>query len=240
MAVYITGDKHRDYDDVALFCKEHSTTKDDLLIVLGDNGVNYYGDKQGDYRVKRRLQKLPITFMMIRGNHDMRPTEAMGYQLTKVDSQSCCGWFLVQPEFPNLLFARDGAFYTVGDGKNVFVAGGAYSVDKYYRLLRDLHWFEDEQLSANEMDGAELLLEHGCRQYGIVDAILTHTCPYKYRPVDLFIPGLNQSNVDHTMEQWLDALESRYPYKKWYCGHWHTDRVVDKLRFMYHDIILFE
>ena len=39
--VYITGDKHGNYHDVAWFSSFNQTTKDDVLIILGDNGVNY-------------------------------------------------------------------------------------------------------------------------------------------------------------------------------------------------------
>lgn len=237
--IYVTGDKHRDFDSIVKFCNEVPTTKDDLMIILGDNGVNYYGDDRGDLRIKKRLQNLPITFMMIRGNHDKRPSESMGYREQLISTYNYDGYFLVQDAFPSLLFARDGAFYHLKQ-KNVFVAGGAYSVDKYYRLERGWHWFPDEQMTPDEMSQADRLLRFAADQNIHIDAIMTHTCPYKYRPVDLFLPGLDQSTVDDSMEQWLDTVESRFLYDRWYCGHWHTDRSVDKLRFLYQDFILFE
>ena len=56
----------------------------------------------------------------------------------------------------------------------------------------------------------------------------------------MFIKGIDQSKVDNTTEIFLDKVEEKLNYKKWYCGHYHTDKVVDKIRFMFNDIIMFE
>lgn len=39
-------------------------------------------------------------------------------------------------------------------------------------------------------------------------------------------------------EQWLDTIESRLHYERWYCGHYHTDKEIDKIRFMFQDYAL--
>ena len=43
MSIYITGDTHGDFRRVAAFCDKVKSTKDDVLIILGDAGINYYG-----------------------------------------------------------------------------------------------------------------------------------------------------------------------------------------------------
>lgn len=48
-----------------------------------------------------------------------------------------------EPEYPNILFAKDGEIYDF-DGKKAIAIGGAYSCDKEYRLLTGLPWFQDE------------------------------------------------------------------------------------------------
>ena len=235
--IYITGDTHRDYSSIAGFCECMQTTKDDLMIVLGDNGVNYYGNED-DLCLKAQLERLPITFMFIRGNHDMRPTEKIGYQTVWHDTDLWTGMFLVEPAFPSLLFAQDGHGYRL-NGKIAFVIGGAYSVDKPFRLEYGLRWFPDEQLSKEDM----WMIGHTLATWDKdvrPSVFLTHTCPLRYKPIDALLPGVDQSTVDESMERWLDNIESLAPYERWYCGHWHIDRTVDKLRFMYHDIILFE
>lgn len=47
-------------------------------------------------------------------------------------------------EIENLLFAKDGEIYNF-NGKKVMPVGGAYSIDKYYRIRNGLSWFETEQ-----------------------------------------------------------------------------------------------
>ena len=38
---YITGDTHGEFNRIKKFIYEHNTTKDDVLIILGDAGINY-------------------------------------------------------------------------------------------------------------------------------------------------------------------------------------------------------
>ena len=44
----------------------------------------------------------------------------------------------VEEAYPNILFAKDGEIYDIA-GMKTIVIGGAYSVDKFYRLSRLLH-----------------------------------------------------------------------------------------------------
>ena len=70
--IFLTGDTHRNFARIIDFIKKHNTTKDDLLIILGDVAINYFG-KIDDGPCKHHLNKLPITFLCIHGNHEMRP-----------------------------------------------------------------------------------------------------------------------------------------------------------------------
>jgi 3-oxoacid CoA-transferase subunit A len=49
----------------------------------------------------------------------------------------------------------------------------------------------------------------------------------------MFISGLDQSTVDDSTEKWLDDIEDKLDYKAWYCGHWHTDKRIDKMHFLF-------
>ena len=62
--IYITGDKHADFEEVFNFCYKMGTTTDDILIVLGDAGINYYANEK-DYILKNSLLQYPITFCSI-------------------------------------------------------------------------------------------------------------------------------------------------------------------------------
>ena len=68
----------------------------------------------------------------------------------------------------------------------------------------------------------------------ILANIVTH--PRKYEAMEVFLGGINQMLVDKTTEDWLDSIEDRLDYKRWYCGHYHTEKVIDRLRFLYESI----
>ena len=57
-----------------------------------------------------------------------------------------------------------------------------------------------------------------------IDIILSHTCPYKYMPYEVFLSEIVQSKVDNINEKFLDIVENTTKYNKWYCGHYHTEK----------------
>ena len=137
-----------------------------------------------------------------------------------------------EDDYPNLLFAKDGEIYDL-DGQKAIAIGGAYSVDKYYRLQRGMNWFPDEQPSEEIKQRTEMQLSTIDWN---VDVVLSHTCPQKYVPIEAFMPGLDQSKVDHSTEEWLDTIEDRLNYRDWFCGHWHIDKRIDKMHFLMHGV----
>lgn len=50
----------------------------------------------------------------------------------------------------------------------------------------------------------------------------------------MFLPGIDQSTVDTRTERWLDTIEETVDYKAWYCGHWHINKRIDKMHFLFH------
>lgn len=223
---YITGDTHRDFAHVQVFCKRFDTTKDDTLIILGDAGINYFGGMK-DYWFKVQLDKLPLTLFCVHGNHEQRP-ETLGYAQTEWHG----GIVYTEPEFPGLLFAKDGEVYEI-EGKKCIVIGGAYSIDKHHRIANDWGWWSDEQPSEEIKRRVEQRLES---ENWKIDAVFSHTCPLKYEPREVFIPEFDQSGVDKSTEQWLDAIEEKLDYRQWYCGHYHVNKVIDRLRIIDTDI----
>ena len=158
----------------------------------------------------------------------MRPTDVPGY-LTK---EFCGGTVWFEEEYPNILFAKDGEIYKFGD-VHCIVIGGAYSIDKWYRLERGWNWFENEQPDDEIKAYVEKQLADNDNK---IDVVFSHTCPLKYEPVEVFLSFIDQGNVDKSTEKWLDTIEERIDYKKWYCGHYHTSKVIDKMQFMFEDI----
>lgn len=163
------------------------------------------------------------TVLCIHGNHEMRPWEVEGYHL--IDWMGGKVW--VQDKHPKLLFAKDGEVYTI-DGLRIMPIGGAYSVDKFYRISRGAGWWESEQPTEEIKSFVEKQLSEN-----EVDIIISHTCPLKYEPIEVFLPGIDQSKVDKSTEEWLGKIEATYHYKAWFCGHFHIDKHIDKMHFMY-------
>lgn len=220
--VYFTGDIHGSPWRVEEFCLKNKLTSADVIVILGDAGANYYGDYRDDC-VKQILNMLGPTILCLHGNHEERPEHIDGYALVEWNG----GKVWRQEAYPRLLFARDGEIFDI-DGLRYLVIGGAYSVDKYYRLERGLSWWADEQPSAK----IKALVEQQITEERF-DVILSHTCPFKYEPVEMFIGGIDQSRVDKSTELWLDAIEDRVDYLAWFCGHWHTDKRVDRMHFLF-------
>lgn len=223
--IYITGDKHGNFLDVYKFCKNNNTKKEDILIILGDAGINYFLNGR-DYTLKEELKDYPITFFCIHGNHEERPENIYSY----IEKKFHEGNVFYEEDYPNLLFAKDAEIYDF-NGRKTIVIGGAYSVDKYYRLMHNYNWYPSEQPSEETKEKVKKVLALRNNQ---IDVILSHTCPYKYLPREMFIDGIE--NVDNTTEYYLDEIDDTVEYQDWYCGHFHTDKKVKKLTFMYNDI----
>jgi 3-oxoacid CoA-transferase subunit A len=223
--VYITGDIHGNPSDIIYMASRCRLTKDDIIVLLGDVGANYFLNKR-DLKTKKDLSEyIEATILCIHGNHEARPSTVEGYELYEWNG----GEVWIQPEYPNLLFAKDGSIFNL-DGLNCLVLGGAYSVDKHYRLERGYAWFEDEQPSEEIKAYVAAKLEAVNNK---VDVVFSHTCPLKYEPIEVFLPGIDQSKVDKSTEKWLDEIDDKLDYKAWYCGHWHINKRIAEMHFLY-------
>ena len=226
--IYVMGDIHGNTIPVFNFYnkRKHLIKENDVLILLGDSGINYYLNGR-DKKFKKELSKYPFTYFVLRGNHDERPSIlAQNNPQDWTAEVFFGGMVLIEKAFPNIKYALDcPTLYAIpnqqGGTYTTFTLPGAYSVDKYYRLMNGWAWFKEEQLTPEEMDdGMEILkgLDYKC------DLILSHTCPCMYEPTDLFLPSINQSTVDRTMEQYLGSIEYSTDYKAWLWGHFHAYR----------------
>lgn len=229
----ITGDTHGQIlPRLSLINAGKYAASQTALIILGDAGINFYLNKT-DINLKRNIQNTGFTLYCVRGNHEERP-ENLGYIEHWYD-ENVKGYVMYEPDYPNIKYFEDGNAYEIC-GKSVLVIGGAYSVDKWYRLNRagvtskldkdylnprKTGWFPDEQLLNWEMTMIEQ--EHFGKHY---DIIFTHTCPISWEPTDLFLPGLDQSSVDKTMELWLDEVKQKVDWNIWLFGHYHDDRLI--------------
>lgn len=221
--IFYTGDIHGTTANIDHFMSRIQLTNEDVIVLLGDVGANFYRGHR-DIALKTHLNGLGPMFFCIHGNHEIRPANVPGY----IEKEWHGGLVWIQPEYPNLVFAKDGEIYDL-DGLQHLVIGGAYSVDKYYRLSRGWSWWPDEQPSKEIKAYVEKQIQKNC-----IDIVLSHTCPFKYEPTEMFLSGIDQSTVDDSTEKWLDEIEESIDYKAWFCGHWHIDKRIDKIHFLFH------
>lgn len=279
---YITGDIHGDVERIVKFSKKNNLTDKDAVIILGDAGLNFYRSKT-DMKLKYTLNDLGPKIFCIHGNHEIRPETIKTYNI----SEYCDGQVYVENACPNILFAIDGEIYNF-DGNQTLVCGGAYSVDKWYRIYRTIErysnkipkelysdrmlclarnyifgvsvqnkgellnwmtevynslpnsvkfWWDNEQPSELTKQHVENQLK---KNNWNIDVVLTHTCPFDFEPVDMFISGIDQDSVDDSTEKWLQEIERKLNYKHWYAGHYHVNRKLnDKFTFLFDDIVGF-
>lgn len=230
-----TGDLHGHLDRFFNLHYKYNP-QETAIICLGDCGFNHWLNNK-DYKMKQQAKELGFTFYCVRGNHEARP-QSLSRMTIKYDEE-IAGMVYYEPEFPTIRYLLDGGEYNI-DGHTTLVIGGAYSVDKWYRLLRGGYteennnpkatgWWNDEQLTMEEM--AEIAKRVQGRHF---DLILTHTCPASIEPVDLFLPMIDQSRVDKSMEHFLETIKNRCDFDVWLAGHFHTDRIeIPKFEFFY-------
>lgn len=194
------------------------------IIILGDAGINFYLNKTDKKNKKILSNNFGYQIYCVRGNHEERP-ENLEYIVYQYDPE-VKGYIIYEPDYPNIKYFMDGEIYEI-NGHRVLVIGGAYSVDKWYRLSRAPEgakwtgWFPDEQLTAEEMKEIE---EKCAGQH--FDFVLSHTCPESWQPFDLFLRGLDQSTVDKSMEVWMESFKDKITWNIWLFGHFHDDRLV--------------
>lgn len=198
-------------------------TENDTVIVAGDAGLMY-----GTYdmrALKYHMANYPCRFIIMRGNHDARYFETA---LQSHDTWSFTedGMYAFEKRFPNILYVKDtGGIYEI-EGRRFLFIPGAYSVDKPWRLACGYPYEPREELTVAEADS---LIQEAIQ--GDFEYVVSHTCPYHLIPrlEDLFLDGVNQSEVSYWTEKVCDEIfnECRGKWKMWWFGHFHDDRVFE-------------
>lgn len=224
MKFILTGDTHRSETCARInYIKSIHPNTNFSLIILGDSCINYFLDER-DQQHKTELEKCEINIYCVRGNHEQRPE--LVDNIIQVYDPTVNGCIYFEKKYPHIRYFIDGEVYIINN-KSVLVLGGAYSVDKYYRLATGAKWFEQEQLNEEER---KKIFEKISGQH--FDIILSHTCPFSMRPTDLFLSMIDQSTVDNSMEIWLETLRNYITYNTWVWGHYHDDRIQEPEHYM--------
>ena len=201
------------------------------IIILGDAGFNFFLNKK-DQHTKEYIESFGYYIYAVRGNHEMRPEHLENIEY--IYDANVHGDVMYERNYPHIRYFKNYGIYNI-NGYRCLIIGGAYSVDKWYRLSRagiktpemnipsKTGWFYDECLSVIEMASCEQMIKDTRDNY--FDFVFTHTCPKKYQPTDLFLGFVDQSTVDMSMEVWMDKISEQIQFHCWCFGHYHADRV---------------
>jgi len=211
--IYLTGDTHANLDIGKLntknFPQQKDLTKNDFLIICGDFGLVWDGSAREIYW-QDWLSSRNYTTLFVDGNHEnfdilrrMPLSEKFGGQVREIAS--------------DIYHLERGQVLTI-DGKKIFVMGGARSVDKDGRI-EHLSWWKEEMPAIWEMDRALSALEAVNWE---VDYVVTHCAP---RSVQQMISPWYENDP---MVSFLERVRQDLKFKRWYFGHYHTDRQVNE------------
>lgn len=223
----VTGDTHGLYDYKKIMNFDQyfgdNLDKSDIFVVLGDWGAIWYdGSRQfqgmnyNDYIVETHWEKRPWTTFVVLGNHE-------NYQeIAKYPIVNFCGAAAIK--FNDSVYgAITGEVYNL-NGYYCLAVNGADSHDRAFRTEgRD--WWPQERISEEEMQKA---MSAGYN-WKVVDFIFSHTGGSEVCSWFGFKPTISDERLDKILES--------VKHKTHFCGHYHCDKIIDKTRILYNDIV---
>lgn len=227
--IYITGDTHGNHDIAKLFPgsfpEGKELTRNDYLIITGDFGGIWFGDKRDDQTLEFYEEK-KYTVLFVDGNHEN--FDALNkYPVLKWNGGK------IHKIRENVFHLMRGQVFEI-DGKKFFTFGGGISIDKAMRLPY-VSWWPQEEPSYKEIDEAIENLEKNGNK---VDYIITHAAPESVMRNELCqIRPMMQAPCQ--TEKFLDHIFQRVSFSMWFCGHYHMDAWIKsaKLQVLYNYII---
>ncbi len=209
--IYLLSDMHGydNFESVKKYASENH--ENDLLIILGDVGLEYAEREDFKEFTKEFLSlKCPIAF--IDGNH-----ENFDFLETFPLIDYCGG--KVRKITDNIVWLQRGNIYNI-EGKSIFTFGSCKSGAKWEKMGLV---YPQELPTSEQVDFA---IENLKKANNEVDYILTH------KRVDF------NDETEPQLKCLFEYLFTKVKFKKWFAGHWHFDNfsnptfpfVYDKLR----------
>ena len=227
----VTGDLHGDTAALTMIAKK--LLQGDVLFVAGDFGF-IFRDNQDERSflndVDMFLRKLGTFLVFVDGNHENHKA----LNEFPVDSWQGAWVHLIRSHVIHVL---RGEVLTL-KGKNIFCFGGAFSIDRSWRVLGESYWEEEIPTDEDYCNGNTNLEKCGYK----IDYVLTHTCP-----IDLVLRlgSYHSSMEEQPLQNYLQYVSDQVygSLQKWFFGHWHKDRVIGldgKFRAIYLDVVNME
>ena len=192
-------------------------TKEDILVVMGDAGFVWNGGEEEKFWQKF-LDDKPWTTFCVLGNHE---NYDLIEKLPIVDFHGA----LARKINDSIYYAISGEVYNFC-GKKCLVVNGADSHDKVFRKEGE-SWWEQERITWDNINKALISL---ARCNDEVDFIFSHTGGTEVNRM----LGFNPTHSDFMLDLVLNTTD----YDQHFCGHYHVDKLCDKSRILYDDIML--
>lgn len=227
--IYITGDIHGTHSvntrfNTRNFPEQKQLSKQDIVIVAGDFGLIWNGDKEDQYWLKWLDQKKPFTTVFIDGNHE-------NFDLLEQYPTELWQGGLVHRINDSVLHLMRGQVYEI-EGLTFFTFGGAASHDKDFRSEGKSWWAREMPADEEYQLGLSNLEKHHWK----VDIVITHTCTAQS------LKWIQQQYLTEViadeMHEYFQMIQNRLDYRQWYFGHFHQDvQLPDLQRLLYHDLL---
>ncbi len=214
--IYLTGDTHIPIDVGKLsskrFPEQKEMTNTDFLIICGDFGGVWCGDNE-EFYWRKWLDNKNFTTLFIDGNHEnydmleeYPEIDFLGGKAHKIGDK--------------IYHLMRGQIYNI-DGKKIFTFGGASSHDKDLRK-EGKSWWSRELPSENEINTA---IKNLTKANWEVDIVITHCAPSSIQRL------INTSYDENILTDFLDNVKEKLVFEKWFFGHYHIDKQIDKNLF---------
>ncbi len=207
--IYFLSDIHGGESADGLYDYLSFCTDDDLLIILGDLGLDFE-DTAACREFTGYFKSINKKIAVVDGNH-----ENFGF----INSLPMGDMYGGKVRFlnDNIVFLMRGNIYSI-KGHTFFVMGGCESSKKW----RDAGlWSPLEKPNGEEIERAyKNLSQHNNR----VDYVLTH----KYR---------NPENTADpmTLDGLIEYIDENVDFGHWYSGHWHEELKIDDRHTVVYD-----
>lgn len=226
--MFVTGDTHGEKDRFYYdgFAFNRLLDKGDYLFVCGDFGYVFTGSSQEEKYLDKLCKEKPFTICWVDGNHENFS------KLYSYPEEIWCGGKVHvirrdEDGNPKIIHLMRGQVFDIA-GTRIFTFGGAYSIDKIFRVEGKSWWKEEMPSEEEKAEGAANLERYD----KTVDIILTHTAPKetleRFRYFNLEEAGLNN---------YLEYVRETTKYSKWYFGHLHDDEELWRNQYaVYFDV----
>ena len=261
MAVYITGDCHRDFRrfNTECFPEQKDMTRDDVVIIAGDCGLIWAKDEratgQGGWKEEQHLlswlESKSFTLAFVDGNHE-------NFDRLRQFPVKTWNGGLIHEIRPGIIHMMRGQVFTIG-GKLIWTFGGASSHDigsgiidpdtdprwrqkvrrfkkegiRDYRI-KGSEWWPEESFKSMKPEAVAAQKEEAFLNLSKVGWKVDYVITHTMPSgiISLICEGDRDADAH---SDFLEEIHSRLEFKKWFGAHFHKDAQITEK-----DIVLYE